>query len=368
MRHSLFAAFIFGCTASTNPPNTAESSSAKPRGTLTTQATAAPNASVVSRTASAEVPEASTAGAPSASEAANSASAAQPTANSSASATAVPPAPPTPPAAPAWEALGEGLHQHAIVQQQVGFYAVLTPPGYDAPENKQRRYPIVVILHGSGSTELGHGKLSNDFGREDVIYVLPRAPYASAEVFIENDKPGWTAWPHYPELWGDYDSATFPKAEVEPLKLSEQYTTQIAGDIQDARKRYRANADRVVVFGHSQGAGFAHLLAARYPWLVKAYFAYAGHYASTTEKPEGATYAKALQRSRIEAMYVHHELDDVVKVSETRAVDEFLSAKKVKHTTSILPGGNHRVTPEVKALARSFVRRWCCNESSAATQ
>lgn len=266
---------------------------------------------------------------------------------------------------PPWEALGEGLHEHAIVQQQVGFYAVLTPPGYDAPENRKRRYPIVVILHGSGSTELAHGILSKDIGREGVIYVLPRAPYASGEVFIENDKPGWTAWPYYPDQWGAYGSDTFPKTEIDALKIAEQYASQIAADIQDARKRYRASADRVVVYGHSQGASFAHLFAALHPNLVKAYFAYAGHYKATTEKPEGSAHARAIKNNRVAVMLVHHEEDSVVKVDTTRGLDAYLTAHDVPHTTRILPSGSHRNTPEVKELARAFVRHWCCNEGSA---
>ncbi|MEN9577128.1 MAG: hypothetical protein RJA70_137 [Pseudomonadota bacterium] len=87
---------------------------------------------------------------------------------------------------------------------------------------------------------------------------------------------GDQAWPTYPKQWGEKKSPTFPAAAVEALRVSEQYTAQIAADIADARRRYRALPGRVVVFGHSQGAAFAHLLAARYPWLVEAYFARRG--------------------------------------------------------------------------------------------
>ena len=58
---------------------------------------------------------------------------------------------------------------HALVQKKVGFYAVYLPPDYDAAAAAERRHPVCVILHGSGSTETGHGALSNRFGRENVM-------------------------------------------------------------------------------------------------------------------------------------------------------------------------------------------------------
>lgn len=43
--------------------------------------------------------------------------------------------------------LQHGTFQSAANQAEVGFYIYL-PPGYDAPENAARRYPVVYYLHG----------------------------------------------------------------------------------------------------------------------------------------------------------------------------------------------------------------------------
>src|SRR5262245_60532691 len=91
---------------------------------------------------------------------------------------------PEPPKAPQTTAPVENLtnvEQHGLLQKTLGFYAVFLPEAYSKSD---QRYPLVVILHGSGSTELNHGQLANDFGREQAIYVAPRAPYPHHEVFI----------------------------------------------------------------------------------------------------------------------------------------------------------------------------------------
>ncbi len=88
---------------------------------------------------------------------------------------------------------------HGLPQTQLGVYAVFLPPGYHAPENRNKRYPLVLILHGHGSTEIRHGQHADEFGRNDVIYLAPRAPYPHEGVFMELKTPGWTAWPTVPE-------------------------------------------------------------------------------------------------------------------------------------------------------------------------
>ena len=112
--------------------------------------------------------------------------------------------PPKPPAAakPAAEKRVDPVH-HALVQKKVGFYAVYLPPDYAEEANAERTWPVCLILHGHGSTETGHGSLSNSFGREGVIYVAPRAAHAHREMFLEQKQPGWTAWPTFPPAWGE---------------------------------------------------------------------------------------------------------------------------------------------------------------------
>lgn len=255
----------------------------------------------------------------------------------------------------------ERLTYHALPQTHLGFYAVLTPPGYDAPENATRRYPVVVILHGKGSNEVVHGSLADDIGRDGVIYVLPRAPHPSPEQFAAG-KEGYTAWPSYPAQWGEYGSPEFPQAEVERLQVHKFYTRWIAESLLDARQRYRVTASRAVVVGHSQGATFAHLFAADYPALVKAYAAYAGPSRLTLQSSDGKRQMASLRNAAVTPLLIHHEADTVVDVANTKQLDAMMTEHGVKHTTHILPGGTHATDPEVRRLLRAFTREQCCGK------
>lgn len=264
------------------------------------------------------------------------------------------------------QALGEGVAHHALVQKQLGFYAVITPPGYDAPENKNKRYPVVVVLHSSGADELASGKLATELGRDGVIYVLPRAPYTQGEALAataaDADQSGYTAWPSYPSEWGQFEGEKFPTAEIKKLQVPRMYTDWIAETIKDARKRYRTSADRAVLVGEGQGAAFAHLFAAQHPLMVKAYFAYAGYYDDTTGSKDGRSHATALKDNKIKVLLVHYADDPVVKSEQTTKLDAFLTERKVEHSIKLLPGKSHELTPEVTEEAHVFVRQWCCGE------
>lgn len=274
------------------------------------------------------------------------------------------PPPEEPPTEPDYAAaLGEGVTHHPLLQRTLGFYAVITPPGYDAPENRSKRYPIAVILHGSGSHELRHGVLANDIGREGVVYVVPRAPYPHYGAFLEVKRHGWTAWPTLPEAWGKRGSAHFPTSDMEKVELSKMYTDWIAACIRDARQRHRTDQNKVVIVGHSQGAAFAHLFAVRHPELVRALFSYAGYFGETLgNEATTRAHARKLKSSKITAMYVHHEGDGVVKVDETKNLSAAFEKAGVEHTTLLLPGGDHTMDDRVRDEARRFVRRHCCGQ------
>ena len=109
-------------------------------------------------------------------------------------------------------------------------------------------YPICVILHGSGSTELEHGKYADLFGRQGVIYVAPRAPYPHLGTSVQLQRLGWTAW--------SPDADRFPADEEDALQaqIVEQYVDWIFACVDDTRTRYRTRGDSVFLFG-SHGRG-----------------------------------------------------------------------------------------------------------------
>ena len=71
------------------------------------------------------------------------------------------------------EHVSEVLKRNPLGDPHVRRFPVYLPPDYDSEENRDRTWPICVILHGSGSTETAHGSFANTFGRHGVIYVAP---------------------------------------------------------------------------------------------------------------------------------------------------------------------------------------------------
>jgi predicted esterase len=242
---------------------------------------------------------------------------------------------------------------HALPQAQLGIYAVFLPPGYHAPENRNKKYPLVLILHGHGSTEIRHGQHADDFGRNDVIYLAPRAPYPHEEVFMELKTPGWTAWPTVPEQL--YEIGPEHKDYVDVDRL---YTNWIADTVQDVRRRYRVNEQRVVIYGHSQGATYAHMFALHHPELVKAYFAFAGWYGETTEELDLHD-AKILKENKVFPFLAHNRRDPALDVAQTERLAAFFSRHAVRHATFISETGDHYLTDEGKQKVASFVNEWC---------
>lgn len=267
-------------------------------------------------------------------------------------------------AAPACRSHGAGLetpaelpndtYYHALPQTQLGVYAVLLPPGYHSPENGKRVYPLVLIIHGHGSNEIRHGQLADVFGRDDVIYLAPRAPYPHEEVFMYLDTPGWTAWPRVPEQLRAVDEGDEDYVDVEKL-----YTTWIADTVSDVRRRYRVSEQRVVVYGHSQGAYFSHLLALHHPELVKAYFAFAGGYGQTTEKPSSRA-ASILLENEIFPFVAHNRPDPMVPAVESERLVSYFEEYGVRHGSFISESGDHYLTDEGERRAKEFLRDWCC--------
>jgi predicted esterase len=248
---------------------------------------------------------------------------------------------------------------HALVQQKVGFYDVYLPADYAAPEAREKRWPVCVLLHDRGSSEAEFRGLTTELGRRGVIYLAPRAPHSATAGFRGARGPGWSAWPTFPRAWGDWSSDRFPRAEIESMKIARMYTDWIAKCVADVRERYRVDDRRVVVLGHGEGGAYAHLLAVHRPELVRAYFAYAGYYHTTTEDDIAAL---TLKKHDIHPVLVHCEGDPAAEARETRDLDRYLTERKVKHDCRIFPGGSHAFTSAVTRAAQEFVASWCRGE------
>ena len=233
--------------------------------------------------------------------------------------------------------------RHALVQRTVGFYSVYLPPDYDGDE--QRTYPACFLLHGMGGRDTDFAvAVLESLGRHDVIYIAPRAPH-------RDEQGGYRAWP---TPWSDWQKEDFPREDVEAAEVPALYTNWIARCLEDARSRYRISPARVSVFGHSEGAVFAHRFAFDHPTLVAAYFAHAGYYDYATDGS-----AARFEKHNVFSLIAHCRDDPAQKFEGAQALIDHFRKHKLAHATLLPDEGGHGLTPEILDAARKFVDRWC---------
>ena len=71
-----------------------------------------------------------------------------------------------------------------------------------------------------------------------------------------------------------------------------------------------------------------------------------------------------MDRKRDSVSLVHYRDDPIVDAEQTMKLAAFLSRHGVAHTTQVLAGDSHRMTAEVLAAAREFVREACCGANA----
>ncbi len=225
----------------------------------------------------------------------------------------------------------EGFERHFVEIPAIGTYVAMLPPDYDAEDTK--RYPLVVILHGNGSSETKHGRLADRLGREDVIYVAPRAPYPNLGVFFGMREAGWT--------WRPQDA---DEGALESLGPERLYVDSILAAVDDATKRYRVAGDRFFVLGHSMGGFFANVTAILEPTRVAAYFAYAG---GLPERFHDAKWLTPLKTNGVKAYLCHGSDDPVVPPEFSRVAYEKMSDLEIDVTHAVVTGQDHGIGPRV---------------------
>ena len=230
----------------------------------------------------------------------------------------------------------EGFIRRFVETRTIATYITMLPDDYDESD---RTYPLCVILHGSGSTELGHGRIADMVGREGVIYIAPRALNGR----IVGEEMGYTAWPTE-----EIDS-------LDPLytRSAPNYAELVRACIEDARRTYRVDPGRVMIIGHSQGAAFSYITAATYPDLVGSIFSYAGYF------PEEFRTPAHLQRLREEDVHItlaHGTADNSVDVEESRTMEGILKEEGIDVEAHFFEGVNHFIQPEVREAMIAWMK------------
>lgn len=223
--------------------------------------------------------------------------------------------------------------------ESVGTYITALPDDY---ENSDHSYPLCVILHGSGSSETGHGGLADLFGRDGVIYIAPRAPYTHTSSYKNSGTLGFTAWT--PE---QIDS-------LDPLynEVPKMYASWIMECVRDAQQRYRISNAKPIILGHSQGAAFSWITASLYPEQVGSIFAYAGYFPdqfTTDERLE------AIRHAGVRITLAHGAADNVVDPEGTREIAQTLEEWSIPCTLTEYEDTGHGISQGVVDQMKAWI-------------
>jgi predicted esterase len=228
----------------------------------------------------------------------------------------------------------------------LGSYVALLPPDYN---ESGKEYPLCLILHGMGSTELWHGRLGDELGREGVIYIVPRAAYPNLEEFGSQPVPTWTAWPSY-LVEGHPDYAPNESLYRTVDNLNAEWIFACAAD---AKKRYRVRGEKVFILGHSQGAFLANACAILHPELVESYFAFAGY---VPEVYLGDKFLEGLKENKVKVYLVHGTEDKSVDPNESVKAERAMKAAGVDCTLKMFKT-EHPFTTEVYSFAKDWLNK-----------
>ena len=181
--------------------------------------------------------------------------------------------------------------------QQWRSVIVYTPPGYDAPENARRRYPVFYLLHGSPGKPIdfvhnGHWP--------DLMQMLPGNMHLADAILIMPD--------------GNYDGAVFGDSEwinsADNRDLFEDFVTKQIVGWADANLRTIPTPDGRVIGGVSEGGYGSLNIALHHPEVFHNVVALSGYF-----RNDGSGWARKIM-GRTQTFLNHNSpLDYVEDVS-----------------------------------------------------
>ncbi|MFO7676168.1 MAG: alpha/beta hydrolase [bacterium] len=198
---------------------------------------------------------------------------------------------------------------------------VRLPLGHDP----QRRYPLVIGLHGYGSDHESFGRLWERFGADpQFIFACPQAPYL---VDLRGTGLSWST---------AADSATRPSV----ITAAEEYILDV---VRLLSGRHRVSD--VYLFGFSQGAGMAYAAGIRHPRHFKGIACFGGALDTTWVSPAALESGKSLR-----VFIAHGREDRVVEHYHAVRARDLLRRAGFDVTDFDFDGG-HQVPP---VAARRF--------------
>jgi predicted esterase len=228
-----------------------------------------------------------------------------------------------------------------LPSRSIGTYIALLPADY-ATSNK--RYTFCVVLQGASGNEIDIAKLAEDFGRDGIVYIVPRAQYPNFQATQQYGSNRYVAsFPDPLPNWEAVDAVT------------NGYLDFIVDCIADARRNFRIADGPGLLFGQSQGAHFADLFALYHPELLKGVIAHAApmpnkHYLTDDR-------FAALKAAGTRVTLIQSTEDNGVPFENSKKMQAAYIAHGV-NAELIETKGGHRPAPATRAIIRKWMDQY----------
>lgn len=216
------------------------------------------------------------------------------------------------------EAFYKGKMEYFAVKQYLPYWVHL-PRNYDPA----KKYTLLIGLHGFGDIAPRFANLLRYIDGEDIIFVVPEAPYA----FPDNDKAAFSWTP-----FADFNSKTSQSANA----MLEKYVIDLTKHL---AKQFKVK--QTWLLGFSQGAYAGYVLSIKNPKVFDGLIACGG--GLRTELLKNKDYRAA---RNLDIIISHGRQDKVVDFSEADKSFSLLVSKGMKVTLHAFEGG-HSVSPAV---------------------
>lgn len=219
----------------------------------------------------------------------------------------------------------ELANQQGLGAEEFFLTETLRPYRIHLPENfsRDRKYPLLVGLHGFGSNDTGFSNLWDYLETHDFIYATPQAPYPLAV----GQELGFS-WTILAELADKVADCSF--------KSTQTYIVEL---IKSLKKKYPVSD--VFLMGFSQGAAFTVVTGINYPRLFDGLIVFGGWLI------EGPEVVKNLSKARnLPVLVVHGTHDRIVEYPRGESLTKKLQDAGAAVEFRSFDGG-HSIPPEL---------------------
>lgn len=196
------------------------------------------------------------------------------------------------------------------------------------PKTKNKKPPVLILLHGYGSNEEDLFSFSSELPQE-LLIISAKAPLSI----------GYGAYAWYSiDFEMDFNRGNDKRGNINQAKESLQKIEELIDYI---IVKYKVNKDKIFLLGFSQGAILSYALAMRNPTKIKNIISLSG-YINNELIPQDLSIEDC---KKLDFFISHGNVDQVLPIDWSRNSLPILNSLKIKYTFNEYPVG-HGVNPQ----------------------